>query len=138
MRHEQTLDNYGIDPVDPLAKTPFLSSVSLGTYGSYWAYIKRMAPQLLFDVDRIAYDYKVFSGNAPDAFGAYILFGFQSYFLCFYAAGDTIVDYTINNIDPIITTQKNWKYFEFIQVTGFRIRNTIPGSNVQYQLVVFR
>jgi len=138
MRHEQTLDNYGIDPLDPSAKKPFPASVSLGTYGSYWAYINKMMMQFIFDVERIAYDYRVFSGNAPDVFGAFIPFGYQSYFLYFYAAGDTIVDYTVNNIDPIITTEKFWTYSNFIQVTGFRIRNTIPGSNVQYQLVVFR
>lgn len=144
VEHPKTLDAYGLDPTDPMADIPVPFDISVSSYGSYWRFLgtggfsayKYM--ELFFILERIPYDYKVFSGIAPDVFGAFILFPFKSYLLWFTSFGETIVDYTVNNTDPILTTGGENQYMKLLQATGFRVRNLTPGSNVQYQLVIFR
>ncbi len=140
--HPKTLDNYGLDPTDPMAKTPVSFDVSVMTYGSYWRFLgsKKVYKylELFFILDRVSYDYRVFSGNAPDAFGAFIPFPFESYFLWYSSFGDTIVDYTYGGTESIITTEGENQYMKLLEANGFRVRNLYPGDNVQYQLVVFR
>jgi hypothetical protein len=140
-KHQGTLDNYGLDPTDPQAIQPVSFDISVSTYGSYWRFVSgkggNAAIQAAMMLDKSAYDYKVFSGNAPDAFGAYVPFGFESYYLWFRAAGDVVVDYTVNNVNPLLIIQGNRQYILPLSVHGFRIRNSALGANVPYQLVVY-
>jgi hypothetical protein len=112
------------------------------SYGSFWRFLgsKKVYKylELFFLLDRVSYDYRVFSGNAPDAFGAFIPFPFKSYFLWYSSFGDTVVDYTMGGSESIITTEGESQYFKLLEATGFRVRNSVAGSNVQYQLVIFR
>lgn len=144
VEHPKTLDGYGLDPTDPMADIPVGFDISLASYGSYWRFsgiggfsaFRYM--ELFFVLDRIPYDYRVFSGIAPDAFGAFIPFPFKSYLLWFTSIGDTLVDYTVNNTDPILTTGGENQYIKLLSASGYRIRNLTPGENVSYQLVIFR
>jgi hypothetical protein len=140
--HSKTLAAYALDPTDPMAKTPVAFGESLASYGSFWRFLgnKKVYKylELFFILDRVSYDYRVFSGNAPDAFGAFIPFPFKSYFLWYSSFGDTVVDYTVGGTESIITTEGESQYFKLLEATGFRVRNLVAGSNVQYQLVIFR
>ena len=136
MLHERTLDSLGIDPLDPMGKTPVDFPISLATYGSYWAYVGKMASGILSEMQRSAFHYSVFSGNAPDVFGSYIGFGFKSYFLWFFAYGDVVVEYQISDADKIIYANTR-QHITYLQSDAFRVRNLVSGSNVQYQLVAY-
>lgn len=138
-KHENTLGNYGVDPTDPMAREPVSADVSLGTYGAYWKYSSRLAVQFLFDfVDRSSYGYRSYNATAPDAFGAYTDFGFQTYFIWFSAAGDVVVDYTRNGVNSWLVVENKRQYLIPLSIYGFRIRNNVAGSNIPYQLVVWR
>jgi len=142
VKHEDTLSNYGLDPTDPMAVSPVGFEASLASYGSFWRFLRRQKRynymELFFLIERIPCDYKVFSGIAPDAFGAFIPFPFKSYLIWFASFGDTLVDYTPNNTDPVITIGGENQYLKLISASGFRVRNLTPGSNTQYQLLIFR
>jgi len=142
--HSKTLAGYGLDPVDPMADTPVSFDVSLASYGSYWRFLGTGLPpayrymELFFLIERIPYEYKVFSGIAPDVFGPVIPFPFKSYLLWYISFGETIVDYTVNNTDPVLTIGGENQYFKVLSASGFRVRNRTPGENVFYQLVILR
>jgi len=140
VRHAGALNNLGLDPVDPMAKLPVSFDVSVSTYGAFWRFLaaSRQSQQLLHTLERSAFDYSVYSGTAPDAFGAYTDFGFVSYFIWFKATGDVVVDYTKNNINSWLIMQGNRQYILPLNASGFRIRNDVLGSNIPYQLVVYR
>lgn len=138
--HSKTLAGHGLDPADPSAISPVSFDVSLASYGAFWQYVATgitgvdSAPIL----ERIAFDYKVFAGFAPDVYGNYIPFGFQSYYLGLVSWGDILVDFTRNNVESIYVTEHERQYIKILSVNGFRVRNAVSGTNVRYQLVVFR
>lgn len=138
VQHDRTLSEYGIDPLDPSARQPVSFDVSLATYGSYWQYASRFGMSLVYILDRSAYDYKVFSGNAPDVFGAYTDFGFQTYYVWLVAQGNVDIDYTANNINSMMVIQGLRQHILPLSVNGFRIKNSVAGTNTPYQLVIWR
>jgi len=92
----------------------------------------------LSDIEKDSYEYKVFPGIAPDAFGAYIPFGFKSLFMSIIANGDIVIDFTRAGTDPYVVYHDKRKDILVFEAEGFRISNLIPGSNIPYQLVIFR
>jgi len=141
-KHESTLSGYGFDPLDPMARFPVSFDVSLSSYGMYWCFKPNPGAQFIYSLyellDRSAFDYKVFSGNAPDVFGSYVPFGWQSFYVWFIASMDVDVDYTLNNINPYQIYMNTRQHLVPLSVNGFRVRNNVPGSNTPYQLVVWR
>lgn len=137
MLHPLTLAGLGLDPLDPMGKTLVDFPISLATYGAYWAYKAKISPMLLLDVERSAYDYTVFSGNAPDAYEGFKSFGFKTLFIWFMAYGDVTVEYQISNADKNVFLDQR-QYLIFLESDAFQIRNLVAGSNVQYQLVAYR
>lgn len=137
MLHPLTLGSLGLDPLDPMGKKPVDSPISLSTYGAYWAYIGKIASGLLLDLERSAFDYVVHSGNAPDVFGSFIDFAFKTYYLWFLSFGDVVVEYHISNADKSVYLDQR-QYLMYLESDAFRIRNLVAGTNVPYQLVIFR
>jgi len=138
VKHEGTLDNYGQDPTDPMAKNPVGADISLATYGTFWKYQNLNGAMLAYELDRSAFDYNVYSGIAPDAFGAYTDFGYQTYFIWLVAQGNVVIDYTRNNINSWLVIENVRQHILPLCAYGFRIRNSVLGSNIPYQLVIFR
>lgn len=142
VKHPKTLDGYGLDPTDPMMDFPVSFDISVSSYGSFWRFLGAGGFPLwrwfFASLGKISYDYKVFSGRATDVFGAFIPFPFRPYFLWFTSFGDTVVDYSINNTDQIITTEGERQYIKLLSADGFRVRNLKAGDNTQYQLVIFR
>ena len=137
--HQNTLDSYGIDPFDSMSRFPFDMEISASTYGAYWEFRARPVAQSIYDMVVFSgYDYAVFTGNAPDVFGAYVPFGFQSQYVWLIADFDVDIDYTVNNINPYVVHKAMRHHLLTFSGYGFRIRNTVAGTNARYQLVVYK
>jgi hypothetical protein len=144
VKHPKTLDNYGLDPTEPMADTPVSFDISIASYGSFFQFLGLGAggapvhKWMFGTINKIAYDYKVFKGTAPDVFGDFVAFPFKSYFLWYSSFGDTVVDFSVDNTAPVKVTEGEKQYVRLLTATGFRVKNLDAGSNTEYQLVIFR
>ncbi len=91
----------------------------------------------LADIDRVSYLYDNFTGTAPDALSAYIPFGYRSLYLSIIAFGDIVIDFTEAGTNPYVVYNDPRKKIYKLEVEGFRIRNLIPGDNVEYQILSY-
>lgn len=141
-KHQGTLGNYGLDPIDPMARFPVGFDISVSTYGSYWCFRSGFGAQFIYDMyeflDRSAYEYEVFAGNAPDAFGVFEWFNAQTLYVWFIADGDCWVDYSLTGIAPYEIYKDTRQHLVMLSAYGFRVRSSVIGSNTPYQLVVWR
>ena len=144
VKHPKTLDNYGLDPSEPMADSPVSFDISVSSYGSFFQFLGLGAGGfpihywMFGALSKSAYEYKVFSGIAPDAFSSFIAFPFRSYFFWYSSFGDTIVDFSIDNTAPVTISRGEKQYIKLLSADGFRVKNVDIGSNTEYQLVVFR
>jgi hypothetical protein len=142
VEHAKTLSALGIDPVDPMAVVPVSADISLASLGAFWLFplgfgnVSGLDSDML--IEKIAYDYRVFSGNAPDDFGSYIPFGFESFYIWFICYGDVILDFTVNNSESYLVTANQRQILNQFSASGFRVKNEKAGTSIHYQLVVFR
>lgn len=103
-------------------------------------WISRLEEWDFDDLDSIPYDYRVFHGDAPDAFpGAYIPIGFTAKRINLDVRDNWIdVRYTFAGEPAHVDQQKMRNFGVFQAVTGFMVRNKTPGCVGKFQLCAWR
>ena len=92
-----------------------------------------------FSMPGTAYRYQVFSGSAADTFSVIQDFNFQSEFVLVDSWDNPIdIEFYYDTLVDLVTRFSERGNLRVVAARGFRVRNSTPGLNARFQLVIFQ